>query len=393
MKQNTKIIISAFAISALAFSTLAQNTMSPKVAEAQSASQGMQQDRLVQLNDTAKASEVIGMEVKNYQDEKLGTVKNLALDMESGRVVQVIVSTGGLLGMDATLTPVPPAALHHEVGQNYFRIDSSKDKFDAAPKCDASKWEEDTQSNRVTEVYNYYGQQPYYTSSFSTKLGYVQKASKLMGAPVNNAQGENLGKIENLIVDLSGGRIVAVIISSGGYLGMDGELSAVPPSALQYNAEHDTLQLDASKEMLSSSPHFNANEWPNFNQPAYASHVYRAYNVNPYFNTDATAEPDNTAKNIRDRDTNPVTPLDQGNNQADINITAQIRKEIIATQGMSMNAKNVKIITMNGHVTLRGPVNSEDEKGQIGDIANRIARVGNVDNQIEVAVGNNNTSN
>jgi sporulation protein YlmC with PRC-barrel domain len=396
MKQNMKIIISALATSVLAFSTFAQNTqetMSPKMAEAQSASQGMSQDRLTRLDDTAKANEVMGMEVKNYQDEKLGTVKNFAVDLESGRIVQVIITSGGLLGMDATLTPVPPAALHHAVGQNYFQLDSSKDKFAAAPKCDTSKWEEDTQSNRVIEVYSYYGQQPYFATSYSTKLGYVQKASQIMGTPVNNSQGENLGKVDNIIIDLSEGRIVAVIISSGGYLGMDGELSVVPPAAFQFNSDHNALQLDASKEMLSRSPHFNANEWPDFNQPAYDSQIYHAYNVRPYFSTDASAQPDNTAQNIRDRDTNSVTPLDQGNNQADINITAQIRKDIIATQGMSMNAKNVKIITTNGHVTLRGPVNSEDEKSQIGDIANQIAHVGNVDNQLEVAVGSNNTSN
>jgi len=69
---------------------------------------------------------------------------------------------------------------------------------------------------------------------------------------------------------------------------------------------------------------------------------------------------------------------------ADIDTTAQIRKEIIAADGMSVNAKNVKIITMDGHVTLRGPVNSENEKRQIGDIADRIAQSSNVDNQLEV---------
>ena len=56
-----------------------------------------------------------------------------------------------------------------------------------------------------------------------------------------------------------------------------------------------------------------------------------------------------------------------------------------------MNAKNVKIVTMNGHVTLRGPVNSVDEKTRIAEIANRIAQSGNVDNQLEVVI--NTTSN
>ena len=51
---------------------------------------------------------------------------------------------------------------------------------------------------------------------------------------------------------------------------------------------------------------------------------------------------------------------------------------------MSINARNVKIITQNGHVTLRGPVNTAEEKRVIGEIANRIARSENVDNQLEV---------
>jgi hypothetical protein len=165
---------------------------------------------------------------------------------------------------------------------------------------------------------------------------------------------------------------------------MDRELSAVPPTTLRFNVRHDTLQLDTSKEMLANSPHFKSNEWPDFNQPGYAGGVYHAYKVDPYFNTDATAQPDNTARNVRDRHSSTLTPLDQGNSQADIDTTAQIRKAILATDGMSMNAKNVKIITMNGHVTLRGPVNSEDEKHQIGEIADRIAQSSNVDNQLEI---------
>ena len=165
---------------------------------------------------------------------------------------------------------------------------------------------------------------------------------------------------------------------------MDNELSAVPPTALKFNTEHNALQLDTSKEMLANSPHFKSNEWPDFNQPGYAGGVYHAYKVEPYFNTDTTAQPDNTERNVRDRDSSTLTPLDQGNSQADIDTTARIRKAIIATDGMSMNAKNVKIITMNGHVTLRGPVNTAEEKRLIGEIADRSTHSGNVDNQLEV---------
>jgi hypothetical protein len=140
------------------------------------------------------------------------------------------------------------------------------------------------------------------------------------------------------------------------------------------------------RDMLANSPHFKAGEWPDFNQPSYAGGVYHAYKVEPYFNANPTTEPDNTARNVRDRDNRTVTPLNQGNSQADIDTTAQIRKDIIADNDMSINAKNVKIITMDGHVTLRGPVDSAEEKRQIGDIANRIAQAVNVDNQLEVQI-------
>ena len=64
--------------------------------------------------------------------------------------------------------------------------------------------------------------------------------------------------------------------------------------------------------------------------------------------------------------------------------TTQIRQEIIAGRDMSVSARNVKIITVDGRVTLRDPVNNADEKRLSGEIADRIAHSGNVDNQLEV---------
>ena len=130
----------------------------------------------------------------------------------------------------------------------------------------------------------------------ASRLGQVQKASKLIGTAVDNLQNEKLGKVENLLVDLPSGRVVAIIVSSGGFLGMGDELSAIPPTALRFTTDRDTLQLDTSKEMLSSAPHFKADQWPDFAQPGYTAGVYSAYKVAPYFATDMNAAPDNTAQ-------------------------------------------------------------------------------------------------
>jgi hypothetical protein len=212
----------------------------------------------------------------------------------------------------------------------------------------------------------------------------VAKASDLIGMTVKNRQDETLGKVADLALDVESGRIVALIVSSGGFLGIGNELSAVPPTALRFNTDRDTLQLDASKEMLSNAPHFKADQWPDFGQPEYAGGIYRAYQVEPYFTTNVTTKADNTARNVRDRNDATLTPFDQGTSKTDVATTAQIRKEIIAHNNMSLNARNVKIITMNGQVTLRGPVDSAEEKRIIGEIADRAARSENVDNQLEV---------
>ncbi|MBC7852755.1 MAG: BON domain-containing protein [Pirellulaceae bacterium] len=101
-----------------------------------------------------------------------------------------------------------------------------------------------------------------------------------------------------------------------------------------------------------------------------------------------SVEPDNSAVNERDRESSVKTPIDQNENQRDINITAEIRKGVVAHDGMSINGRNVKIITADGKVTLRGPVNSADEKTTIENIANNVAGKENVTNQIEVKTNN-----
>ena len=98
-----------------------------------------------------------------------------------------------------------------------------------------------------------------------------------------------------------------------------------------------------------------------------------------------TVEPDNSGRNVRDRDNQTKTPVDQSENEADRTITQNIRQALTADDSLSTNAKNVKIITNDGTVTLRGPVKSEKEKTDIEAKAKQVAGVKRVDNQIEFA--------
>jgi hyperosmotically inducible protein len=97
-------------------------------------------------------------------------------------------------------------------------------------------------------------------------------------------------------------------------------------------------------------------------------------------------EADNTGKNTRDRDGNTLTAGDQAKGtQSDVELTRLIRREIVQVDGFSTNAKNVKIITKNGVVEIRGPVANERERTEIANIASNHVGTQNVRNKLEVA--------
>jgi hyperosmotically inducible periplasmic protein len=97
-----------------------------------------------------------------------------------------------------------------------------------------------------------------------------------------------------------------------------------------------------------------------------------------------TALPDNTAKNQRDRSGQTKTSGDQSNSPADLKTTSAIRRALMKDGGLSMTAKNIKIITADGLVTLRGPVKTAEEKTKIDQLATSAAPGAKIDNQLEV---------
>jgi hyperosmotically inducible protein len=99
----------------------------------------------------------------------------------------------------------------------------------------------------------------------------------------------------------------------------------------------------------------------------------------------AAVPADNSGRNERDRNDATKTAGDQPESEADRTISQNIRKAITADDSVSTNGKNVKIITVDGVVTLRGPVKSETEKTNIAAKAQQIAGVKNVENQLEIA--------
>jgi hypothetical protein len=100
---------------------------------------------------------------------------------------------------------------------------------------------------------------------------------------VKNAAGEDLGKIEELMVDLNTGRIAYAVLSFGGFLKMGNKLFAIPWQALQLDAANHQFILNVDKTRLENATGFDKNNWPDMADPQFGKNIYRHYGYTPYW--------------------------------------------------------------------------------------------------------------
>ena len=120
-------------------------------------------------------------------------------------------------------------------------------------------------------------------STAKTSTRNTLSASTLIGDRVVNRQGEDLGKIEDLMIDPEQGRVGYAVLSFGGFLGMGDKLFAVPMQALKLSREDKWFVLDVDKERLKNAPGFDKDRWPDITDRGFGSTVYSYYNTQPYW--------------------------------------------------------------------------------------------------------------
>jgi sporulation protein YlmC with PRC-barrel domain len=111
----------------------------------------------------------------------------------------------------------------------------------------------------------------------------VMGASTLSGDAVVDRNGDSLGEIKEIMVDVPTGRVAYAVLSFGGFLGIADKLFAVPWSALTLDTDKKQFVLDVDRERLKDAPGFDKDHWPTMAQPTWASTVYRFYGVEPYW--------------------------------------------------------------------------------------------------------------
>ena len=205
------------------------------------------------------------------------------------------------------------------------------------------------------------------------------RASSLIGTNIKNADGDTVGEIKDLYVDLKTQEVVSVIVSTGGFLGIADTLSSLPLSSLKYDSQAKVFKISMSKSQLEKQPQFKSGAWPDSSDEAMST---KLRGIRDAVGGDVSA-PDNTANNEQEVKKNLPSTMDQGNSEGDLNLTKDIRSAVVGAD-LSFNAKNIKIISNNSHVTLRGVVESEDEHQAILKLARAHADPAKITDDVKV---------
>lgn len=112
----------------------------------------------------------------------------------------------------------------------------------------------------------------------------ILSSSSMSGDKVVNRDGDSLGEVKDLMIDLESGRVVYVVLEFGGFLGMGSKLFAVPLSAMQVDSSNHQFIFDQRKEKLENAPGFDKDNWPDFSDRTWGSDIHAYYGVTPDWN-------------------------------------------------------------------------------------------------------------
>ncbi|MEK6294353.1 MAG: PRC-barrel domain-containing protein [Paraburkholderia tropica] len=133
----------------------------------------------------------------------------------------------------------------------------------------------------------------------------VMDAATLDGNKVITSDGEHVGKISNIMLDVRGGRIAYAVLSEGGFLGMGNTLHAIPWSALTLDTAEKCFRVDITAQRIKDDPGFDKDHWPSMADTTWGTQLHDYYGRRPYWSSDTT---------LAARDAG----LSEGNNPVDV---------------------------------------------------------------------------
>jgi sporulation protein YlmC with PRC-barrel domain len=233
------------------------------------------------LGKVERASKVLGKEVMSSDNQKVGKIDDLVVDLESGHILYVVANAAhGKVALAPEILSEP--------SDNNVHANANKQKLDSAPQftSDVDKPDQLGQASFVSGVYQYFGQSSWWQGHTAANTGAfnnVHKVSDLDGMKVLNESNQTIAKVADTAVELPHGRVVYVILNPDSSLKLGNNYYAQPPNALSWNANQKALISGVTREQLASAPHFSKDNWSTLSSPTFAAKVYQYYGKQPWF--------------------------------------------------------------------------------------------------------------
>ena len=340
MKLTRLLLVSAVACSAALFSH-AQSVRSPE---------NLGQEKTIQnLNHIL---------VQNHRGENLGRIRDLNLDLASGRIIEVFVVTGDVLGFGGKTVAVPTSLLISQPARGLFCLNASDETFKSASAVSLSSKGDYRSSTRIVANARHFGVEPDFIKNddaanrSQNHLGHIERANKLIGLPVGNFQNQPFGTVSTLNFSIQKGIVQSVIVRTPGFIKAE---SVIPPTAFSFNRRHTALLLDTTPREFAAEP--------------------RIVITDP-----ANAQPANSKEELFTTKIPPAA-VPQGTSAADIELAASIARKIDHAQIKDLD---VHVITLDGRTVLRGSAPDTTARNRAFDIAIAASRLEVVDNQITI---------
>lgn len=218
-----------------------------------------------------RASKVIGMKVRNPQNENLGKIDDLVVDVNNERVAYAVLAFGGALGMGDKLFAYPVGVFQPTADHKELVLNLDKDKLKAAPGFERKNWPDWNKDTYRAEIERYFG------PTISPKVMPNQRlarASDLIGKKVEDRRGERIGKIDDLVVNLGNAKVHYAVLDVGKPWTINDTL--VPMSLTSLTLPSDQrkdLVANVTKNQIDLSQGFKERQWPDLNDPAYQRRV------------------------------------------------------------------------------------------------------------------------
>lgn len=286
MRTFTKLAVAGLALAAVAGFSGAAGADEP--ARVQNSATG---EAGVAIAHTLRTSDIIGLSVKNKNHEDVGKIDDLVIDMKTGEVRYAALSFGGVAGIGSKLFAIPWQSMTFTYGEpnkansRHFIFDVTKERLENAPGFDSANWPNVADAKWGAAIDKHYKVERNTTAATTTEprqaIAYetVFRASKIKGMDVRNDANEDLGSIDELVIDVTKGHVKYVALSFGSWFTGGNKLFALPLGSCTLTHANDKTYfvVHATQDSLKNAPGFDKSRWPNTADPNWAKSIDTFY--------------------------------------------------------------------------------------------------------------------